>query len=102
LGVRELGLQIEHIIEIESTPETVFSWLAKPEKAMVWMKSVSKTEMLNETPELVGTTFREVVEEGGRGIVIHGSVTGYDPCKSISFHLSSKIHMLDVEYSLKS
>lgn len=94
-------MHIEHTIEIESTPETVFSWLAKPEKAMVWMKSVSKTEMLNETPDMVGTTFREVVEEEGKGIVINGLVTGYDPCKMISFHLSSRIHVLDVEYIIE-
>jgi uncharacterized protein YndB with AHSA1/START domain len=97
----EFAMQINYTIEIESNPETVFSWLAKPEKAMVWMKSVTKTEVLSETADMVGTTFKEVVGEDGKCIEMQGIVTAYDPNKLISFHLSSSIHVVDVEYRIE-
>jgi hypothetical protein len=51
-------MKMSYSIDINSTPETVFSWLERPEKAMAWMNSVSKTEMLHETPDMVGSIFR--------------------------------------------
>ena len=53
------------------------------------MTSVTKTEILHETPERVGTTFREVVEEDGNGVELQGVITDYKPDRSISFHLGS-------------
>lgn len=68
---------------------------------MVWMSSVSKTELLDKTPDMVGTTFREVVEEDGRGTELHGVVTDYRPNQLISFHLSGEFNVVDVEYRLE-
>lgn len=65
------------------------------------MSSVSKTEMIHETAGMLGTTFRETVEEGGKGLEMQGIVTGYEPDKSISFHLSSRIHVIDVEHCIE-
>lgn len=42
---------------------------------MTWMSSVTKTEILNETPDMVGTTFREIVAENGQGTELHGVIT---------------------------
>lgn len=95
-------MKISCSIDINSAPEVVFSWLEKPEKAMAWMTSVSKTEILHEEPGRVGTTFRETVEEGGNGVEIQGAITAFEPGKSISFHLSSRVNVLDVKYSVES
>lgn len=85
-------------VDINSTPEKVFSWVDNPERAKVWMTSVSETEYVHRTPELIGTTFRETVEENGRGTELHGVVTDYQPDRLIAFHLSGEYNVVDVEY----
>jgi uncharacterized protein YndB with AHSA1/START domain len=96
----EQTMQIFFSMDIKSDLETVFSWLANPEKAKVWMKSVSKTEILHAAPGMAGTTFREVVEETGGRIEMRGSITAYEPNRRISFHLESSANRLDVDYRI--
>jgi hypothetical protein len=93
-------MKIDYSIDIQSEPKLVFAWIGKPEKAKVWMKNVSDAEIIRETPERVGTTFRERVEEGGNGLDMLGEITGFVPNRSISFHLESKIHKLNVDYTV--
>jgi uncharacterized protein YndB with AHSA1/START domain len=89
-------------VEINSPPARVFGWLESPEKAVKWMTSVAKTEILHETPERIGTTFREVVEEDGNGVELQGVITNFKPNKSISFHLDSRVNVVDVEYCVEA
>jgi len=86
---------------IRSTPHEVFQWLDQPEKTMQWMTSVSKGEIVHDTPERIGTTFRETVEEDGNGIEMQGVITGYIPDELISFHLESRVNVVDVAYRVK-
>lgn len=51
---------------------------------------------------MIGTTFRETVEENGRGTELQGTVTGYQPGRLISFHLSGRYNIVDVEYRLEN
>ena len=53
-------------VEIDQPLDAVFPWIADSQRAMKWMTSVSASEILEETPEKVGTTFRERVEENGK------------------------------------
>jgi uncharacterized protein YndB with AHSA1/START domain len=94
-------MKITCTIEIHNSPEKVFYWLNNPERAMAWMSSVSKTELLQETPDLVGTSFREIVEEDGQSTELQGVVTDYQPNQLIAFHLSGKFNDVDVEYRLE-
>lgn len=94
-------MKISYSIDIKSTPEAVFRWLERPEKAMLWMTSVTSTEILHQTKDMVGTTFREIVEEDGNGMEMHGVVTSWKPNKAISFHLASKVNIVDVEYCVE-
>jgi len=68
---------------------------------MTWQKDVKGGEVLVDTPEVVGTTFREVVEEDGNSLEMHGTITKYVVNEIIGFHLESKIHEFDVSYSLE-
>lgn len=95
-------MKISFSIDINSPPAKVFGWLEKPEKAVKWMTSVAKTEILHETSERVGTTFRETVEEKGKGVELQGVITDYKPNKSISFHLNSRVNVVDVEYYVEA
>jgi len=89
-------------IDINSPPEKVFGWVEDPEKALQWMTSVSGGEILHETPEKIGTTFREFVEENGEGVEMQGMITGYEPGRSISFHLESRVNSVDVTYIVET
>jgi uncharacterized protein YndB with AHSA1/START domain len=93
-------MKIALAVDISCDPEEVFPWIAEPEKAMRWQKGVKGGEILKETPEKVGTTFREEMEENGNSIVLDGEITNYVQDKLISFHLESKIHNVDVSYSI--
>lgn len=91
-------MKLSFSIDINSPPAKVFGWVENPEKALQWMTSVSGGEILHETPEKVGTTFREFVEEDGQGLEMQGVITGYEPGRSISFHLESRVNSVDVKY----
>jgi len=95
-------MKISCSMDINSDPASVFGWLENPEKAVKWMTSVTKTEILHTTPEKTGTTFREVVEEDGNGVELQGVITDYKPEKSISFHLNNRVNVVDVEYCVEA
>ena len=94
-------MRIINTVEINSTPEKVFYWLNNPNHAMQWMTSVTETEILKESPNMVGTTFRETIEENGRGTEMYGIVTDYIQNEVISFHLNGKFNSVDVKYNLE-
>ena len=94
-------MNIEHGIEISRPPEQVFPWIADPDKAMQWQKNVKGGEILVETPDKIGTTFKETIEEDGNELEMHGSITEYVEGKLIGFHIESRIHTFDVRYSVK-
>jgi hypothetical protein len=94
-------MKLTYTTDINSRPEKVFYWLGTPEKAMTWMTNVSKTELLQETPDMIGTTFRETIEENGRSTEMYGMVTQHRENRLLAFHLSGKYNIVDVEYQLK-
>jgi hypothetical protein len=93
-------MQIDCSIEILADPDQVFPWIDDPEKAMLWQQGVKGGEIIKETPERIGTSFVETMEEGGSSIEMRGVITGYTKNKLIAFHLESKIHVVDVTYSV--
>jgi len=95
-------MKISFSIDINSPHATVFEWVENPEKAMQWMTSVAGGEILHETPERIGTTFREVVEEDGKGVEMQGVITDFKPGRSISFHLTSRVNAVDVEFRVEA
>ena len=94
-------MRFTYTVDINSTPEVVFSWLGTPERAMVWQTNVSKSEILHETPDMIGTTFREIVEENGRGVEMSGVVTDYKKDKTLAMHLESKYNSVDIAYQIE-
>ena len=94
-------MRISNIIEINATPAEVFYWLGDPTRAREWMTSVSHTEIIEKTPDWIGTTFRETVEEGGRGTELTGVVTDFVANERMSFHLEGEFNTVDVVWTLK-
>jgi len=93
-------MEINTSIDISSKPEEVFSWINNPYKAMRWQTCIKSEEIIKETSEKIGTTFKEELEENGKSLVMFGEITDYVPNKLISFHLESKIHNVYVNYSV--
>lgn len=94
-------MRINHTNEISKPPEIVFPWIADPKKAMQWQKDVKGEEIIINRPEVIGTTFKEEIGEGGNRLEMNGVITEYVVNKLIGFHLESKIHELDVRYSIE-
>ncbi|UCE58667.1 MAG: hypothetical protein JSU63_14635 [Phycisphaerales bacterium] len=65
------------------------------------MTSVTRGEIIKETPNKIGTTFREYIEEDGRGIEMHGVVTKFVSNKRFAVHLESKLNSVNVSFSLE-
>jgi Polyketide cyclase / dehydrase and lipid transport len=86
---------------ISKPPEIVFPWISEPEKAMKWQKNVKGGEILVNKPERVGTTFKETIEENGRSLQMHGTITEYAENRLMGFHLESNIHSVDVSYTVE-
>ncbi len=93
-------MNIKHEIEISKPPEEVFPWIANQDKAMQWQKNVKGGEILVETPERIGTTFKEIIEEGGNELEMHGYITEYIEGETIGFHIESRVHSFEVRYSV--
>lgn len=87
-------------IEIEATEEKVFYWLGDPLRAMKWMTSVKKTEVIEKVEGWVGTTFREYIEENGRGTYMHGVIKEFAPNRRLAFHLEGDYNTADVSFDL--
>ena len=94
-------MRITYANEILKPPEFVFPWIAEPEKAMQWQKNVKGGEVIVNRPEVIGTTFKEEIEEGGNSLEMYGVITKFIRNQIIEFHLESKIHKLDVSYSVE-
>jgi hypothetical protein len=94
-------MRITASVDISCKPHEVFPWIAEPKKAMLWQKGVKEGTILIEKPEIIGTTFVEVMKENENSLEMLGVITGYIENKLIAFHLKSKIHELDVSYSIE-
>jgi hypothetical protein len=98
--MRRWPMRVTYENVISKPPEIVFPWIAEPEKAMKWQKNVKGGEVIVSKPGMVGTTFRETIEENGRRLEMHGTITEYAENRVIGFHLQSRMHNVDVTYSV--
>ncbi len=94
-------MKITTTIDIKSTPEQVFYWLEDPDRAMQWQTSVGQTEIIQETPDRIGTTFRETVEDDKGSTEMRGMMTEFVPNERLAFHLEENSTTVDVVFTLK-
>ena len=94
-------MKIAVSVNVSCRREELFPWIADPNMAMRWQRGVKSGEILSETPGKVGTVFREEMEEDGKTLVMHGEITEFIQDQLISFHLDSRIHQVDVTYSIE-
>jgi uncharacterized protein YndB with AHSA1/START domain len=94
-------MRITNTVDIRSSTSEVFYWLGDPDRAKQWMTSVSGTEIIDKVPGWIGTTFRETVEEDGRGTELQGVVTAYVANQRMAFHLEGAFNTVDVNWTLE-
>lgn len=88
-------------VDINATPEEVWYWLGDPERAKTWMTSVTHTEYIHRTPEMIGSTLRETVEENGRGTELQGVITAFTPNEKMAVSLEGDYNTADVTFTLE-
>lgn len=97
---RDVVMKVVNRLEINTKPEKVFYWLEAPDRAMKWMTSVTRTEIIKETPDRVGTTCREYVEENGRGTEMRGVFTEFVSNERFAVQLEGDFNAVDVNFIL--
>jgi hypothetical protein len=98
LGDEGYAMKISYEDTLEKPVEVVFPWIAEPKKAIQWQNNVKGGEIIIEKKEIVGTTFKEMIEEDGQSLEMYGKITQYAENKLIEFQLESKVHKLLVVY----
>ena len=94
-------MKLSYEIEIECTPERIWYWLGDPERAKAWQNNVSETRILQRTPDMVGTTFVETIEENGESTDMQGVVTSYIENRSLGMHLNGRYNSVDVDWQIE-
>ena len=80
-------MNISHSIKINKPPDKVFYWVEEPERAKQWMTNVVHYEIIKETPNKLGTTFKETIEENGQQLEMLGEITKFIRNTKIAFYL---------------
>ena len=63
-----------------------------------WSLIVVSDEMIEETPDGAGSTFRVVTEERGNRMEFEGVVTRHDPPRTHAFHMKGPQFDIEAEY----
>ncbi|MEQ9407362.1 MAG: SRPBCC family protein [Fuerstiella sp.] len=63
-----------------------------------WSITVVEDEVINETPDHVGTTFRSVTETNGNRMEFQGEVIRYEPPHLSAVRLNGKLFDIDAVY----
>lgn len=71
---------------------------AASEQIADWSITVSENEILDRTPDGIGTTFRVVTEDRGKRLVFDGTVTHHDPPNFHAVRMTNP--MFDIETEL--
>ncbi len=79
----------------------VFLWLEDDERLRQWVPNIIEDEVLVETPEKVGSRFRQVYLEGGKEMEMIGEITEYTLDERMRVYIIGDMFDLDVDYWLK-
>ena len=86
-------------VEIDAPIQHVFDCTIH--RVTEWSGIVVEDEVLNETPEGVGTTFRVVTEDCGKRMTFEGVVTRQEPPTLHAFEMRGKAFDIIAEYKFE-
>lgn len=80
-------MRFRHSVLIKCEPEVVFGWIEDPNRARRWQPDVAGGEVLRAEPGMVGTQFREVLQDDRGRVEMHGRITEFQPGTSMAVRL---------------
>lgn len=80
-------MRFRHSMVIARPPDLVFAWIGDPERARLWQPDVAEGEILHAEPGMVGTRFREVLQDGRGRAEMQGRITEFRPGRSMAVRL---------------
>ena len=84
-------------VEIEHPIEDVFIWTN--ESVAKWSEIVIEDEVINRTPDIVGSTFRSKTDNDGYQVELEGVVTEYDAPYFSAVKMTCKSFDIIAEYT---
>ncbi|HIA63955.1 MAG TPA: hypothetical protein EYN93_13880 [Planctomycetaceae bacterium] len=84
-------------VEIDKPIEDVFIWTN--ESVAKWSEIVVEDEVINRTPDIVGSTFRSKTDDDGYIVELEGVVTEYDAPYFSAVKMTSKSFDIIAEYT---
>jgi uncharacterized protein YndB with AHSA1/START domain len=87
---------------IDAPASTIFLWLEDNQRLKQWVPNLVEDEPLIETPERVGSCFRQVFVEKGREMEMEGEITAYVPNERMRVMMTGAMFNLDVDYKLRA
>jgi hypothetical protein len=94
-------MRISHTAVIRRRPGVVFSWIADPARAARWQPDIVDYEITAETPDIVGTAFRERLADENGSIDMRGRIVAYDPGREMTFDLRGRGIRVISRYSVR-
>lgn len=85
---------------INAPAETVFLWLVDTDRLQQWLPNIIEDEALIETPNKVGSKFRQVYLERDKKMEMFGEITEYVANERLRVDITGEMFDLDVEYIL--
>ena len=87
---------------IDAPASIVFPWFEDSERLRQWIPNIVEDVALIETPEKVGSTFRQVFLERGKQMEMTGEITAYAENERMRVYMSGDMFDLDADYVLKA
>lgn len=85
---------------IDAPASTIFLWLEDKDRLKQWVPNLAEDEPIIETPEKVGSRFRQVFLENGREMEMEGEITAYVENQRMRVMMTGSMFNLDVDYAL--
>jgi uncharacterized protein YndB with AHSA1/START domain len=93
-------MRLRHSIVIERAPAVVFDWIGDPERARLWQPDVVAGEVLHAEPGMIGTEFREVLQDGRGRVEMHGRISDFQPGKAMAVSLEGQGMTVTARYDV--
>ncbi len=87
---------------IDAPAATVFLWLDDNERLKKWVPNLIEDEALVDTPDRVGSRFRQVFVENGKHMEMTGEITAFTQNERMRVNMTGKMFDLDVDYVLRA
>ena len=92
-------MQTTSKITINAPASMVFLWLEDNDRLMKWVPNLVEDEAISETPDKVGSKFRQVFDERGKKMEMVGEITEYVENERMRVAMVGDMFDLDLDYT---